>query len=162
MSREPIPTWCFAVVLVRHEDRFLLIREQTQTSRWYLPAGRVDPGESFIRAAKREVLEEAGLAVQLDGIIRMEFSPMSKHARMRIIFTAHPTDVPETEASGSSELSTSRRSAWVSVDDLDEYRLRGGEVRDVIRYVAFGGEIYPLSVLQPEGMPFQLNRRSKR
>ena len=156
MSREPIPTWCFAVVVVRHEDRFLLIHEPGHSDRWYLPAGRVASGESFVRAAKRETLDSAGIAVQLDGIVRAEFSPMAKHARMRIIFTAHPVSDPHSQETADS---TTQRAAWVTIDELADYRVRGEEVRDIMRYVAYGGEVYPLSVLQPEGMPFQLTRR---
>ena len=61
MVRKPIETWCFALVVVRQDDRFLVIRELKHGQRWYLPAGRVEPGEDFFVAAKREAEEEAGL-----------------------------------------------------------------------------------------------------
>lgn len=46
------------------KDRVLLIRQFRLPARgalWELPAGRLDPGESPLRAAKRELGEETGL-----------------------------------------------------------------------------------------------------
>jgi len=153
LSRDPIPTWCFALAVVRRDDEFLLVREREHGRLWYLPAGRVEPGESFIRAAERETLEESGVRVQVDGIVRVEHSPRAANARMRIIFTAHPTgdSTPKSEPDEESLEAT-----WVTIDELDDYRLRGDEVRRILHYVAGGGVVYPLTLLQPEGMPFLL------
>ncbi|MEI8382948.1 MAG: NUDIX domain-containing protein, partial [Planctomycetota bacterium] len=57
LSREPIPTWFFVLVAVRHNNKYLLIHEAKHGQLWYFPAGRVEPGEDFIAAAKRETLE---------------------------------------------------------------------------------------------------------
>ncbi|MFL5322558.1 MAG: NUDIX hydrolase, partial [Myxococcaceae bacterium] len=53
MSRDPIPTWYFSLVVVRLGRRFLLVREAKHGQTWYLPGGRVDPGESLTDAARR-------------------------------------------------------------------------------------------------------------
>ena len=153
MSRDPIPTWCFALVVVRRDDQFLLVHERQHGQLWYLPAGRVEPGESFISAAERETLEESGVRVQVDGIVRVEHSPRGTGARMRIIFTAHPIGdhTPKSEPDEESLEAT-----WVTVDELDDYPLRGDEVRVIFRYVAGGGIVHPLTLWQPEGMPFVL------
>ena len=42
MPREAIPTWFFAIVVVRRGDRFLLVHERKHGQLWYLPAGRVE------------------------------------------------------------------------------------------------------------------------
>jgi phosphatase NudJ len=42
MSREPIPTWYFALVVVVSGDRFLRVHERKHGQLWYLPAGRVE------------------------------------------------------------------------------------------------------------------------
>ena len=39
----------------------------------------------------------------------------------------------------------------MSVPELPDYPLRGQEVAEALRYVAAGGPVYPLEVLQPEG-----------
>jgi hypothetical protein len=38
MPRDPIPTWFFVLVVVRLDNRFLLVHEATHGQLWYLPA----------------------------------------------------------------------------------------------------------------------------
>lgn len=148
MTREPIPSWYFAVVVVQRGDHFLLVHERKHGQLWYFPAGRVERGESLPAAACRETLEETGVAVRLTGVLRMEHSAFPNGARVRAVFLAEPTDdrapksVPDEESLGA---------AWVSLTELARYPLRGGEVEEVLRYLADGGAVYPLDVLQPEG-----------
>ena len=58
MVHSGIETHCFVLVVVRRADRFLLVQERKYDQRWYLPAGRVEPNETFFQAAARETLEE--------------------------------------------------------------------------------------------------------
>ena len=93
MTREPIPTWVFALVIVRKGDRFLVVHERKHGQLWYLPAGRIEPGETLAQGARRETLEETGVPVEIDGILRVEHTPHPKGtARLRVLFTAHPVD----------------------------------------------------------------------
>ncbi|MFM8220971.1 MAG: NUDIX hydrolase, partial [Planctomycetaceae bacterium] len=55
----------YAVVVVRRVPQFLLVQESHPGQPWYLPAGHVEPGESFAQAAVREAWEESGLTVRL-------------------------------------------------------------------------------------------------
>ncbi len=155
MAREPIPTWCFALVVVRKGDRFLLVQESKYGQPWYLPGGRVETGEAFVDAAVRETLEEAGVPVRITGVIRIEHSPSPAGARMRFIFLAEPTDdtPPKTEPDDES-----LRAEWVSLDELANYTLRGEEVAELFAYVANGGTVYPPELLQPEGAPLRAGR----
>jgi len=151
MPREPIPTWCFALVVVRKGDRFLLVQESKYGAPWYLPAGRVEAGESFADAAVRETLEEAGIPVRVTGVVRVEYSPSPAGSRMRVIFLAEPTDdtPPKTEPDDES-----LGAAWVALDELAKYKLRGEEVPELFAFVANGGAVYPPELLQPEGRPY--------
>jgi phosphatase NudJ len=153
MARGPIPTWFFALVVVRREHRFLLVHENKRGQLWYLPAGRVEPGETFVAAACRETLEESGVPVELEGILRVEHSPLrdGSGARLRVVFVARPVDDTPPKSVADDE---SLEAAWVALEELDGYPLRGDEVREILEYVASGGPIYPLSLLQREGMPF--------
>ncbi len=55
----------FARVLIRRsDDRFLVIREEGRPF-WNFPGGKVEPGESPIEAARRELKEEIGLDVDV-------------------------------------------------------------------------------------------------
>jgi 8-oxo-dGTP pyrophosphatase MutT (NUDIX family) len=151
MASRPSPTWAIALVVVRDKDRFVLVNENRDRG-WYLPAGRVDHGEMLVHGARREVREEAGLEVELDGIIRIEHTPAlgQLDARLRIVFVAHPIGgtlktKPDDESRGA---------AWVRLSDLMHYRLRSPEVARHLEYVAGGGFIAPLALLTPEGAPY--------
>jgi 8-oxo-dGTP pyrophosphatase MutT (NUDIX family) len=87
----PSPTWTIALIVVREGDRFVLVEEHHDRG-WYLPAGRIEHGETLVDGARREVREESGLEVDLDGILRIEHSPAlaARDARLRIVFLAHP------------------------------------------------------------------------
>ena len=144
MPRAPIPTWCFALVVVRLGPRFLIVHECKHGQLWYLPAGRVEPGETFAHAAIRETLEEAGIAIALDGIVRVEHTPMEGSARMRVVFVARPIDDRPPKSQPDDE---SLEARWVTLAELDHYPLRGNEVRELFEHVASGGTIYPLVLL---------------
>ena len=77
MPREPIPTWFFVKVVVRQGDQFLLVQERRFNQPWHLPAGRAELGETLAAAALRETLEEAGVPIVLDGLLRVEHSPLT-------------------------------------------------------------------------------------
>lgn len=152
MPRPPIPTWFFVLVVARLGHRFLLVHERKHGELWYLPAGRVEPGEDFIRAAERETLEESGLPIVVEGILRVEHTPMlDGTARVRVIFVARPRDdtppkqIPDQDSLGA---------AWVTLDDLNRLPLRGDEVREILEYVARGAPVYSIRLITLEGTPF--------
>jgi phosphatase NudJ len=148
--REAIGTWFFALVVVRRgKSEFLLVHERKHNQEWYLPAGRVEPGERIVDAARRETLEESGVPVELEGIVRVEHSPFPDGtARMRVIFVARPVDERAPKSQPDSE---SLGAAWVKLDELHRFPLRGHEVAEILGHVAGGGRIYPLDLLTVEG-----------
>ena len=149
MGREPIPTWGFAIVVVRKGDRFLVVHEKKHGQLWYLPAGRVEPGETFSQGALRETLEESGVPVTLTGILRIQHTPDAEgNARMRVIYLAEPADDTEP-LSEPNEHSLEAR--WVTLEELDELPLRSSEVRTLFHAVAGGAPVYPLDLMRLEG-----------
>jgi phosphatase NudJ len=157
MPRPPIPTWYVAVVVVRREDRFLVVQEPSHGNRWFFPAGRVEPGESLCDGARREVLEEAGIPVILEGILRIQHTPRRDGtARLRVIFLARPADDTPPKTTPDRE---SLQARWVTLAELDRLPLRGGgEVRDVFRAVTAGMPAAPLTLLAREDEPFVVPR----
>ena len=153
MSREPIPTYFFSLCVVRLGPRFLLVHERKHGQQWFFPGGRCEPGETLVEAARRETLEEAGVPIVIDGLVRLEHSPGRGHARVRAIFLAHPEDdTPPKSIADEHTL----EAAWFSCDELLARRLplRGEEVLATFRAVERGAPIAPLSLLCYEGAPW--------
>lgn len=150
--REPIPTWFFVVVAVRKDDRWLLVHETKHGQRWYFPAGRVEPGEDLLSAARRETLEEAGIQIEFDGIIRIEHTAQADGtARCRLVLLAHPADDTPPKSVPDDE---SLESKWFTLPEVRTLRLRGEEVYDLLRYLSDKPVIAPLSLLAGEGLRY--------
>lgn len=97
-------TYNFSVVIVKNDREEFLAVKETKNRGWWLPAGRVDEGETFEEAAIRETLEEAGVKVKLKGILRVERSVQGSSARMRVVFYAEPDpphQVPKVRPEGT-------------------------------------------------------------
>ena len=148
-----IETRCYALVVVSHGDRFVLVQE-TDTKNWYLPAGRVEPGETFFEGALRESKEEAGLVVELTGIVRVEHTPMPDGtARLRVIFAGRPAD-PAAPLKSHEDVH-SAQARWYTLDEARALPLRGSEVVAALGYVAAKKPLHPLTLLTREGAPFE-------
>lgn len=154
MDRAPFSTHGFAVVVCRNFDGRWLAVKETKNRGWWLPAGLVDPGESFTQAAHRECQEEAGISIELKGLLRVEHSVYGPtHARIRVIFYAEPTDreqAPKRTADKASE-----EARWVTLDDLKRLAkgqpgLRGPELYEWGSFLEQGGAIAPITFLARE------------
>src|SRR5665213_1957374 len=68
--RTPRPRQAGRVILRDDQNRVLLIRFVLPNMRfWATPGGGVEPGETLLEAARRELKEELGLEVKLEGPI---------------------------------------------------------------------------------------------
>jgi len=157
MAREAIPTWHFAICVVRRKDQFLLVQERDHDQRWYLPGGGVLPGETLAAAARREAREETGLEVRLTGVLRVQHTPTVRGARVRAIFVAEPADSTPPKSQPDRH---SLGATWASIADLPSYPLRDLEVGELLRYVQAGAPVYPLSILQTEETGFETQVRN--
>src|SRR5687767_12412979 len=135
MSREPIPTWYFVLAVVRDGDRFLLVEEAKHGQTWYLPAGRVEPGESLLEGLAREVQEEAHLEIEIEGILAFQHTPRGDSARVRVIFLARPRHGRTVKTVADHH---SLQSAWVTREEATRLRLRGLEVLEMFDHVQGG------------------------
>jgi len=147
MARDAIPSWFFALVVVRRGDRFLLVRERKYGSSWAIPGGRVERGEPLAEAAVREVLEEAGVPVTLTGVYRVEHAPTPGGARVRVIFAGAPVDdtPPKTVADAES-----LGAAYLTLDEIRTRPVRGGELVGLLESIAAGQQVFPMALLGRE------------
>ena len=63
-----------ALIFSETRDRILMTQRE-DNSRWCLPGGGMDPGESAAEACVREVLEETGLEVRVIKLVGVYTSP---------------------------------------------------------------------------------------
>ena len=147
MARAPLPTWYFALVVVRRGHRYLLTQEKKYGSTWSIPGGRVEPGETLGEAAVREVFEETGVPIQLDGILRVEHTPGEGQNRVRVLFTGTPIDDTPPKTMADDE---SLGAAWLTLDEIRERPLRGAELRALLESVSGGRQVFPLELLGHE------------
>ncbi|WP_419730569.1 NUDIX hydrolase [Lichenicola sp.] len=89
--------------VVVHEDRVLLCRRAIEPRQgfWTLPAGYLELGETSAEGAKREVLEEAGARITLDGILAIY--DISRIGQVQIIYRARFADAGDPVAEAGPE-----------------------------------------------------------
>ncbi len=61
---------CVGIVCFRGTEVLLIQRgKEPRKGQWSIPGGRIEPGESEVRAAHRELMEETGISAKLLGKI---------------------------------------------------------------------------------------------
>lgn len=71
------------ILILREADTYT---EGTQTYRYQLPGGRINPGEPFIEALHREVKEETGLQIEVGEPLYVgEWFPVIKGVSYQIV-----------------------------------------------------------------------------
>lgn len=78
-----------AVVLVGTDEGLLMVQRgvEPEMGKWAFPSGYVDRGEVVESAAIREVMEETGLEVAIDGLIGVY--SMEGNAVALVVYSAH-------------------------------------------------------------------------
>lgn len=101
----------------RGEPSVLLLRRAVEPGRggWDLPAGYLEPDESFEHAAIREAREESGLPVELVSLAGVYHSPLAN--AVTAVFLARSTD-PDAPVAPDAE---SDDHAWVPLDAVAEW-----------------------------------------
>lgn len=152
----------FALIICQHPvtKKFLAVHE-TKNRGWWIPGGGVDAGETFREAAIREAMEEAGVEIQLKGVLKIEHALLSDRKRkstqqhhhdpgsffkMRVIFYAEPKDLNNCEPKSVADVE-SLGAEWLTPREfLQKQHIRGNELLDFAPLVDMG-KIYPLDVL---------------
>lgn len=93
------------------------------------PGGKVEPDESPAEAAARECLEEAGIAVRIDGLLDRTASPATSGSLDILFFAATPLDDREEPLVPF---------AWVPVAELASLRFPPANA-GVLARIAQGG-----------------------
>ena len=135
--------------------KYLCVNESRNRG-WWIPGGAVDAGQSFSDAATRECIEEAGVEVDLKGVLKIDYSVQgASESRMRVIFYAEPKSVEAAAAFKTVPDEESLEGRWFSPQELVSLcrdkttadKLRGREMLHWASYIEKGGQIFPLSVI---------------
>ena len=106
----------------------VLMMQEAKSScagQWYLPAGRMEAGEDISEAARREVLEETGLEIDLSTLLMVESAAGSWY---RFVVTGNVTGGKlKTPSDADSE---SLQAKWIG--DLTDFPLRAPDVIPLI------------------------------
>jgi len=76
IGHAPLPLSGVTAVVLDHRDRVLLVR-RTDTDRWALTTGCLEPGEQPAAGALREVMEETGVEAEVERLISIEALELS-------------------------------------------------------------------------------------
>lgn len=134
----------FACTVARKKqdtNQFLLVQETAAKAKtWYFPGGKIDRGETFTIGSLRETQEETGLAIQLDGLLRVEHNP--EWYELRLLFAGSPVDDTSPLKNTPDEHSTGAK--WVTIEELSNYRMRDKELVPAYKACHAGAPIYPI------------------
>jgi len=123
---EKYAAYAWLVVRRPSDGKYLMVLESAHTSgchgkpRYWLPAGKCDPGETLVEAAVRSCAEDTHVTVKPMGVLRLMLEPSAKKS-LRVILYAEPVDdnpsivvpksVPDFHSVGA---------IWVDPSDLED------------------------------------------
>lgn len=120
-------TYIVACILVNDKNEVLMMQEAKTScaGKWYLPAGRMERGESIVQAAEREALEETGLDVKISTLLAIESAGGSW---FRFVVTGRVVGGElKTPSRADSE---SLQAKWI--DDLNSLSLRATDILTIV------------------------------
>jgi ADP-ribose pyrophosphatase YjhB (NUDIX family) len=142
----PRPTVIVVITVVEFAGKLLLIQESKPDFRdqWNLPGGRLEPGESLQAAARREVVEEAGIEVRLTGLLALDqrmLEPALGPDRLRVVFAGEPCGGRLKQEADEHSLCA----AWFEPGDLARLSLRTPFVARMVDLAASRPVLLPIT-----------------
>ena len=119
--------------------RYLVVQERDGT--FYLPAGRVEPGENLVAAVVRETIEEAKQLVGVLGLLAIDHDVIAPDKfRMRFVFACYRgVDLPPKDYADEH----SRGAAYLTRAEIAKLPLRHAEVLSLIEAYESGRPLMP-------------------
>jgi len=134
-KKEHIVTSVVAVI-VDDDGRLLLTRRSIPPfqDQWVMPGGKIDLGEPILKALKREVHEEVGLEVEVQGLVDVfeHLTPGEENCHFVILYYRCRPLFCDTVHNEHEVAET----AWVPWGDLPGYPMPAGA-----RYIV--GKVFP-------------------
>ncbi|WP_082114397.1 NUDIX hydrolase [Lentzea aerocolonigenes] len=111
MTETPRHSVSVAGIVVNDEGKVLVIRRR-DNGHWEPPGGVLEMSETFEEGARREVLEETGISVQVERLAGV-YKNM-KRGIVALVFLCRPLDEPSRATEEAAEV------RWMSLDEVRE------------------------------------------
>ena len=120
---------------VDDRNRILLVRQYRLPARrylWELPAGRVDPGETLLQTARRELVEETGYRARHWKKLAVFYPSPGFLAEKMTIFLATGLTAGDAKPMEDERIET----RWFTAKELDDW-IRSGKILDAKTTIGF-------------------------
>jgi len=123
---EPYVAYAWLVVRRPSDGKYLMVLEAAHTPgchgkpRYWLPAGKCDPGENFTEAAIRSCAEDTHVQIKPTGLLRLMLEPSAKKSLRCILYAEPVEDDPTIVVPKAVPDFHSIGAIWVDPADLEE------------------------------------------
>lgn len=122
-----------AGTLVEKGEKYVLVQEGKEHVRgkWNIPTGSIEEGEDPKEAAKRELLEEAGIEPELEGLAGVFFDE-SDYLDATVVIIVFHTEVSENQVLRPEKDEEILETGSFTKDEIREKNLRTPFILDAI------------------------------
>ena len=108
-------------VILRDEHGKIVVEKPNYRDHWLLPGGGVDAGEDARECARREVLEELGLEVEIGRLLTVDWRPSNtvRSAPMGVHFLFDAGVIPRAELEATIVPQAEELDGWDLIDEAD-------------------------------------------
>lgn len=135
--------------IIKKDDKILLIQEAKEScyGMWNIPAGRLEKNEFLKDGALREIREETGLDVELNGIIQIGNKTL-KEEQDKLIYFIFSTKIENVVEGWHTE--ETLQTKLFSFDEIEKMKeqIRSYELLSKAIEKVKNNEIIPLSILE--------------
>ncbi|VVB61310.1 ADP-ribose pyrophosphatase [uncultured archaeon] len=135
--------------IVEKDGKILLVQEAKESARglWNVPAGHFDPPERIIDGAFREIKEETGFDVKIDGLLGVYQYAVKNGERMTIRFQFKASIISGKLKIPKGEILDAKWFAPKEILAMDDSKLRSSSVKATVRdYLS--GKLYPVDAIK--------------
>ncbi|MDR2524151.1 MAG: NUDIX domain-containing protein [Candidatus Nomurabacteria bacterium] len=140
----------FVSTIVEKDGKVLLVQEgknnHGQRGKWNLPAGHAELGESLPSAAAREVKEETGYDVKIDGLAAVHKYDIGSTVNTVFFFTGSLAN--DTQSDYEDSMMAVK---WVSAEEVSALDLRFDDITRVLRKLKKDGAYLIGIFMEKEG-----------